>query len=65
MIKAILLDLDDTLIDHDSPIRDVTSALFDRILPKREREHIAFTEWWFLLNSEIVANCDDVRENMK
>jgi putative hydrolase of the HAD superfamily len=52
MIKAVLFDLDDTLIDHDSAIRDATGALFDRVLPDREEERTAFTERWVLLNRE-------------
>ncbi|MDF5730252.1 MAG: hypothetical protein PUP92_20085 [Rhizonema sp. PD38] len=52
MIKAILFDLDDTLINHDSAIRDATGALFNRVLPAREQEHTAFTKRWILLNRE-------------
>ncbi|MCU0542737.1 MAG: HAD family hydrolase [Oscillatoriaceae cyanobacterium Prado104] len=52
MLKAIFFDLDDTLIDHDSAIRDATGALFDRVLPDREQERTAFTERWIVLNRE-------------
>lgn len=35
MIKAVLFDLDDTLIDHDAAIRAAASRLFDNVMLKK------------------------------
>lgn len=56
-IKAILFDLDDTLIDHGSAIKDAAGALFGRVLPDLERIS-RLTQI-----SEILADCDDVRRS--
>jgi phosphoglycolate phosphatase-like HAD superfamily hydrolase len=36
MIKAVLFDLDDTLIDHDGAIRSAAGALFDNLRPNTD-----------------------------
>ncbi|MHC5831440.1 MAG: hypothetical protein ACYT04_89620, partial [Nostoc sp.] len=38
MIRAVLFDLDDTLIDHDAAIRDAAGALFDQVIPDGKHE---------------------------
>ncbi|MFN6485799.1 MULTISPECIES: hypothetical protein [unclassified Nostoc] len=50
MIKAVLFDLDDTLIDHDAAIRDAASALFNKIIPNSKDELNIFQEQWISLN---------------
>jgi putative hydrolase of the HAD superfamily len=52
MIKAVLFDLDDTLIDHDLAIRNAAGVLFDSVVPNREHERKVFLERWILLNRE-------------
>ncbi|MFW9263666.1 HAD family hydrolase [Nostoc sp. CALU 546] len=49
MIKAVLFDLDDTLIDHDAAIRDAASALFNKVIPNSEDELNIFQEQWISL----------------
>ncbi|MEH2386903.1 MAG: HAD family hydrolase [Nostoc sp.] len=50
MIKAVLFDLDDTLIDHDAAIRDAAGALFDQVIPDGKHELKVFIEQWISLN---------------
>ncbi|MEH2306888.1 HAD family hydrolase [Nostoc sp.] len=50
MIRAVLFDLDDTLIDHDAAIRDAAGVLFDKVIPDGKHEFKAFIEQWISLN---------------
>ncbi|OUL34042.1 hypothetical protein BV372_14915 [Nostoc sp. T09] len=52
MIKAVLFDLDDTLIEHDAAIKSAAGALFDNLIPNRENERQTFVERWIYLNLE-------------
>ena len=51
-MKAVLFDLDDTLIDRDGAIRTAAAALFDNLMPNRENDCQAFVERWISLNRE-------------
>ncbi|GAA6621230.1 HAD family hydrolase [Scytonema sp. NUACC26] len=52
MIKAVLFDLDDTLVNHDAAIRDTASVLFDKVIPNSKHEFNVFQEQWIFLNRE-------------
>jgi putative hydrolase of the HAD superfamily len=52
MIKSVLFDLDDTLIDHDGAIRTAASALFNNLMTNRENDCQAFVERWISLNRD-------------
>ncbi|MDZ8027529.1 MAG: HAD family hydrolase [Nostoc sp. DedQUE11] len=52
MIKAVLFDLDDTLINHDAAIRSAAGALFNNLISNRENDCQAFVERWIALNRE-------------
>lgn len=52
MIKAVLFDLDDTLVDHDLAIRKAAGILFDSVMPSSEDERKVFIERWISLNRE-------------
>ncbi|MDZ7954143.1 HAD family hydrolase [Nostoc sp. DedQUE09] len=49
MIKAVFFDLDDTLIDHNTAIRNAASTLFKKIIPNSEYELTLFQEQWISL----------------
>ncbi|MBE9208752.1 HAD family hydrolase [Nostoc sp. LEGE 06077] len=49
MINAVLFDLDDTLVDHDTAIRNTASTLFNKIIPNSNYELTAFQEQWISL----------------
>ncbi|MBL1201689.1 MAG: HAD family hydrolase [Nostoc sp. GBBB01] len=51
MIKAVLFDLDDTLIHHDGAIRSAAGTLFDHLI-NRENNRQAFVERWISLNRD-------------
>ncbi|MGF1977707.1 MAG: HAD family hydrolase [Nostoc sp. CmiSLP01] len=52
MIKAVLFDLDDTLINHDAAIRSAAGGLFNNFISNRENDCQAFVERWISLNRE-------------
>jgi putative hydrolase of the HAD superfamily len=52
MIKAVLFDLDDTLIDHDTAIREAASTLFDKVIPNSKHELTVFQEQWIFLTRQ-------------
>ena len=52
MIKAVLLDVDDTLLDHNTAIRNAASSLFDKVITDKEHERQIFIERWISLNRE-------------
>jgi putative hydrolase of the HAD superfamily len=52
MIKAILFDLDDTLVDHNAAIREAASALFYQVIPNSKHELNLFQEQWIFLTRQ-------------
>ncbi|MFN6499491.1 MAG: HAD family hydrolase [Nostoc sp. DedQUE01] len=49
MVQAVFFDLDDTLIDHNTAIRNAASKLFNKFIPNSEHSLIVFQEQWISL----------------